>query len=168
MAVGRVRRTGRIPLREQIARNLAAQNLMNVNGKPPMPVPAMLAYLTEPKKPRAPRVASGNQSEADILRECIAALRKHPQVARVLRNQSGVFKDGDRYVTVGKKGLLDLTIYLKDGHYAELEIKSETGTLSPEQYKRICDIRADGGFADVARSATAACTLVTIWAGCNR
>lgn len=119
---------------------------------------------------RAAAQASGMVLERVILKETIAALRKHPKVTEVRRNQVGTFRDGERYIRVGQKGLLDLSVnFLKDGieRYGEVECKSASGALTAEQSKRIEVLRKRGGFAGMVRTAEEAVRLINIWTGCN-
>lgn len=112
-----------------------------------------------PKK-RGPRSASGKPLERNVLRAIIQALRLDPRVASVERNQSGVFREGDRFIRVGTRGKLDLTCYLKDGRYIEIEVKRPGGKPKPHQAARIEQIRQAGGLAGYATSPEEALALL--------
>ena len=105
----------------------------------------------KPVRVQAARRPSGKVLERDVLKGIVKALSLHRLVARVERNQSGVFREGERFVRVGSKGKADLTVYLKDGRYAEIEVKSPTGRITDAQWKRVYAIRAAGGLAGIAR-----------------
>jgi hypothetical protein len=98
--------------------------------------------------------------ERDVLKAVVQVLRLDRRVARVERNQSGVFQDGNRFIRVGVRGKLDLTVYLKSGKYLELEVKRPGGKPEPHQQKRIDDIRAAGGLAGCATSIEEALELL--------
>lgn len=140
-------RRRRLSLREQFQQSHAGQSFYaKMAGKPPPPLPEL---LTMPKRQVSAPGSDGRPLERDVLKAVIAALRADPRVASVERNQSGVFQDGNRYIRVGSKGKLDLTIYLKSGKYIEAEVKREPNVklLSEAQSQRIKDIRAAGGMA---------------------
>ena len=123
----------------------------------------MLAKLP-PKRHRVRRPVDGRPAmplEREVLVQIIKALRHDPRVARVERNQSGVFQDGNRYIRVGVKGKLDLTVYLKTGTYAEIEVKrSEKTKPEPHQLARIQEIKQQGGIAGWAWSAESALAIL--------
>jgi hypothetical protein len=139
------RKRGRLSRREQIEsvnRGLRAWGAMF--GKPEVAE----KLSTQLPVTRAPRHASGRPLERNVLRAVMQALRYDPRVLRVERNQSGVFQDGNRYVRVGSRGKLDLTVYLKSGRYAELEVKRDERTKpDPRQQRRIDEIKQGGGIA---------------------
>jgi hypothetical protein len=116
----------------------------------------------KPLRRRSTPGADGRPLERHVLKAVLGALRADPRVARVERNQSGVFQDGERFVRVGSKGKLDLTIYLKDGRYIEAEVKREPNVtlLSEAQKKRIQDIRRAGGMAGWCWSVESAIALL--------
>lgn len=144
-----MKRRGRISLRERLERNHATLSFYAKGaGKPPPPKPALLVAMEERAARRRPRSASGRPLERDVLKAVIQALKLDRRVSSVERNQSGVFQDGERYIRVGTRGKLDLTVYLKDGRYAELEVKRDARTKPEEhQLRRIEAIRRDGGIA---------------------
>jgi hypothetical protein len=62
-------------------------------------------------------------------------------------------KDGaEHYVKFGLKGQPDITGILPDGRRLDIECKSVTGRLSPEQAHFIAALKNNGGCAFVARS----------------
>jgi hypothetical protein len=102
----------------------------------------------KPLRQRSTPGADGRPLERNVLKAVIKALRADPRVARVERNQSGVFLDGDRTITVGSKGKLDLTVFLTSGKYIEVEVKRDMKTLpKAHQWQRIKQIREAGGLA---------------------
>lgn len=142
------RRVGRPTYREILIRNKAALDFMAAAaGKPCLDI-----TIPPPPKKRAPRTASGKPLERDVLKAIVQALRLDPRVSRVERNQVGVFQEGNRYIRVGSKGKLDLTVYLKSGRYAEIEVKRPGEKPKPHQQDRIDSIRAAGGIAGYATS----------------
>lgn len=132
-------RRGRMTPREfQLAKNAA----FRFYGTP--------QFQTEvkPLRQRSSPGADGRPLERDVLKTVIDALRWDKRVASVARNQSGVFQDGERYIRVGTKGKLDLTVYLRSGRFAEIEVKRDARTKPDErQLQRIEHIRRDGGIA---------------------
>jgi hypothetical protein len=135
------------------------------HGKPAPAKPSLLVELEEraaKRKPRARPGSDGKPLERHVLKAVVAALRLHPRVAKVERNQSGLFQDGDRLIRVGSKGKLDLTVYLKDGRYIEIEVKRgpDVKLLSPAQIARIKEIRSNGGLAGWCWSVESAIELI--------
>ena len=113
-----------------------------------------------PQRVKRQRSASGKPLEKHVLRAVLDALRHHPSVAFIERQQSGMFGQDDRVIRVGRRGLLDLVGMLKGGHYISIECKSESGRLTSEQQSTIELIRAHGGCAGVARSVEDAIAIV--------
>ena len=150
-------------LRDTLTDNLAA---FKSNGRPADPVRAarydgQVARWEEqiaslgPKRERKPRVPGvdidrahkNTPLERNVIKAAMQALRLDRRVARVERNQSGVFQEGDRWIKVGVRGKLDITIYLKDGRYIEAEAKRPGKKPEPHQKARIEQIKRDGGMA---------------------
>jgi hypothetical protein len=157
------RRRGRLTLRETLTKNKASLDFMAAAaGKPPLPSPMLDAL--PPKRHRVKRPVDGKPAapyERDVLVQIIKALRSDPRVSRVERNQSGVFQDGNRYIRVGVRGKLDLTVYLKTGRFAEIEVKRDAKTKpDPHQLERIATIKREGGIAGWAWSAESAIALL--------
>lgn len=117
-------------------------------------------------KQRAAPKPSGNPTEAQILKAVLAAVKLHPKVARVWRQNSGTFaeqnRDGStRYVRANTAhGMSDLMGFLKDGRVLAIECKSATGKLAPHQKEFLDKITAAGGVAGVARSVDDAIALL--------
>ena len=156
-------RAGRPSRRDQaesVNRGLDAWGAMF--GKPE--VAARLKTALPPKRHRVVRPADGKPAapyERDVLAAIIKALRSDPRVSRVERNQSGVFRDGNRWIRVGVRGKLDLTVYLKTGRFAEIEVKRDAKTKpEPHQLERIAEIKREGGIAGWAWSAESALALL--------
>lgn len=155
---------GRKSLREQRIASVAAQKLWAA-GAPHEKQAAAQAFIAEQESKIKPkrvvvRKPSAKPKEASVLKAIIDALRTHPKVASVERNQSGVFREGERWIRVGSKGKLDLTVYLRDGRYMELEVKRPGEKLSDHQIERIRKIRQGGGLADWARSVEQARAII--------
>ena len=151
------RRAGRLTRREEISRINAADRYYAIGaGKEPLfqrPLPPI-------RNRTRGRSASGKPLERDVLKAVVQVLRYDKRVARVERNQSGLFQEGDRTIRVGTPGKLDLTIYLKDGRYLECEVKRPGGKPNPKQASRIEAIRAAGGLAGYCWSAESALALL--------
>lgn len=118
------------------------------------PVPAERARKPKDVSKNAPPL------EAEVLRDVVRALRADPRVATVKRNQSGVFREGERWIRVGTPGELDLTVYLHGGRFAEIEVKRPGGKPEPHQAERIAAIKANGGIAGYCWSAESALALL--------
>ncbi len=150
-------RRGRKSKREEIKDlNAAFRYLGMSSGKEEL---AETLCRPEPKR-RAPRQPSGVPLEADILRDILLALRKHPKVARVERRQSGVFRDGDRWVRVGNKGQPDISGILHGGRAFQIEVKRPGKFPDDNQWRQINAIRAAGGIAGCAHSVAEALAIV--------
>lgn len=112
--------------------------------------------IPPPPKKRVPRVTSGRTEprERVNLRAIIQLLRTHPKVYAkcVYRMQSGLFREGERYIKVGVVGIPDILFVLRNGRLGACEVKAKGGAVSPLQAQRIADIRAAGGLAFVAWS----------------
>jgi hypothetical protein len=151
------KRRGRLTRREQIEsvnRGFSAWGAMF--GKP-----EVAASLVQPLPKRRKQKADMRGVDIDAIhrkpleRDVLPAVRKALQldrrVARVDRNQSGVFRDGNRFIRVGEKGKLDLTVFMKPGitpAWGEVEVKRDKSTKpEPHQLRRMERVRADGGFA---------------------
>lgn len=107
-----------------------------------------LVREVKPLRERSSPGADGRPLERNVLQDVVKALRADPRVSRVERNQSGVFHAGERTITVGTRGKLDLTVYLRSGRFAEVEVKRDQRTKPDErQLQRIEHLRRDGGIA---------------------
>ena len=143
---------GRIPLREQMRMNRAAMRAMCTTQAQ---LDALERDFPEdaPAKPRAARKASGEPSEAQILKAIMQYLRRHPKVATVARYNSGTFREGNRFIRANtQRGQSDIQGMLKGGRVFCLEAKSRTGRATPEQLQYLQTIRSAGGIGEVVRS----------------
>ena len=142
-----VRKFGRKSLRDiKLANNRADAYYASMAGVPPR-----AQNVIEPARVRKPS-AKKQQPERLALAKILKALREHPAVAIVDRRQSGLFKSEERTIRVGKVGVLDISGMLCGGTYFEIEVKSATGKLTPEQVQRIDRVKYYGGLAGMARS----------------
>lgn len=159
---------GRQSLLEQVQKNHErACVYASALRKPVPPKPQILIDLENSSRAHRSRTrstpwADGRPLERDVLKQVIAAFKADPRVASVERNQSGVFQDGDRYIRVGSRGKLDLTVYLTDGRYLECEVKrgQQPSLLREQQRKRIQAIRSSGGLAGWCWSRESALALL--------
>lgn len=147
------RTRGRPSLRDQrLAAKRALDFYADSFGKPRLEI-----HIPE-KRERKPRPMRGvdidavhrKPLESQVLKAIVQRLRLDPRVASVERNQSGVFREGNRFIRVGTRGKLDLTVYLRDGRYCEIEVKRHGRKPEPHQQARIDSIRAAGGIAGYA------------------
>ena len=145
------RRRGRLSNRDRIIAVNGAFNAWGAMFGKPEVAEKLKTPVPELRK-RSARRPSGKPLERDVLKAIVQRLRLDPRVAKVERNQSGVFQDGNRYIRVGTRGKLDLTVYLKSGRYAEIEVKRPGGKPEPHQQQRIDEIRSQGGIAGCATS----------------
>ena len=98
----------------------------------------------------APR--TNDRPEAGALAEVLKALRTHPGVAWVERQNTGAFKQDGRFIRFGWRGCSDLLGQLKDGRFLAVEAKSPKGRIRPEQAIFLERVRLAGGVAFVARN----------------
>lgn len=147
--------------RERIEKNNASFRFYGAMFEKPE-VAERLCIKLPPARARPSRYKRSDRPlERDVLKEIMTVLRNDPRVARVERNQSGVFKEGNRYVRVGTRGKLDITCYLRSGRYIEIECKRDNKEKpTPEQEARIAAIRREGGLAGWAWSAESALALI--------
>ena len=120
----------------------------------------LVAGLPKQRGPRAPSKPSGKPLERDVLRAILRALKNHPLVAMVQRRQSGVFREGDRFVRVGKRGEADVSGILKGGRSFAIEVKRPGGKPSELQTEFIRCVIAAGGVAGVATSVEEALAII--------
>ncbi len=116
--------------------------------------PRGVAIPEIPKQRAAPvRRALPGESEAEILRAIMKLLKHHPKVARVWRQNSGTFQQGDRYIRANTaRGMSDIMGILKDGRTLAIEVKTLTGRVEDHQWEFLDSISKAGGVAFVARS----------------
>lgn len=118
----------------------AIQSALAFYSGAPMPTPA------QPRK--------NVRHEAACLLEVLKALRSHPLVAWCERQNSGAFKDGKRFVRFGWPGCSDVLGQLRDGRFLAVEVKAPGGKASDTQRLFLDRVRAAGGAAFIATSAT--------------
>lgn len=154
-------------LRESLQSSQRATDFYAAMAGKPSPVNEMLQAMPPKRTRAAPRLRGVDIDavhkkplERTVLRAITQALRLDRRVARVERNQSGLFQEGNRFIRVGTRGKLDLTVYLKSGRYIEIEVKRPGGKPEPHQQQRIDAIRADGGLAGYATSIDEALALL--------
>jgi hypothetical protein len=94
---------------------------------------------------------TNDRPEAAALVEVLKALRTHPAVAWVERQNSGAVRVGARFVRFGWVGCPDVLGQLKDGRLLGVEVKAAKGRTSPEQVAFLERINQAGGVAFVAR-----------------
>lgn len=102
-----------------------------------------------PEAPPAPRV--NDRLEAAALAEVLQALKHHPLVAWVERQNSGVARIGGRFVRFGWRGCSDVLGQLTDGRLLAVECKAPKGRLQAEQAAFLSQVRRFGGVAFLAR-----------------
>lgn len=161
---------GRAPLKREHPGVASRKTVAYIEAMAGREIPELRENMPALPKKRSPRTAldidaihrkrDSRPLERNVLKAVVKALRADPRVARVQRNTSGVFQEGGRIIRVGSRGLLDLTIFLKSGAYAEIEIKRPGGKPEPHQAERIATIRASGGIAGYATSAEEALALL--------
>lgn len=99
----------------------------------------------------APR--KNDRPEAAALHEVLLALRNHPAVAWVERQNSGAYRTPEgQFVRFGWPGCSDVIGQLRDGRLLAVEVKSPTGRLRPEQQQFLDLVNGAGGVGFVARS----------------
>lgn len=116
-----------------------------------------------PKRHQVRRPVDGKPAaplEKEVLADALQALRNDERVWTVDRQQSGVFQDGDRWIRVGRKGVLDIKGMLKGGLYFEIEAKRPGEKPDENQLKRIDHIRKGGGISGYFTSAEEALALL--------
>jgi hypothetical protein len=117
-------------------------------------------------KQRAPRQASGNPTEAQVLKAVLQFLKRHPRVAFAYRQNSGTFQERNRdgttrYVRANtQRGMTDIGGAMKDGRALFVEVKSATGRVQSHQQEFLDQVRAAGGVAGVVRCVEDAVALL--------
>lgn len=129
------------------------QAIANMMGKP--------AKFQEPVPEKRVYTKSNEIPESQILKAVLALLKHHPKVAKVWRQNSGVFQMGDRYVRANTaKGMADIMGILKDGRTLAVETKSRLGRVEQHQWDFLKSINDAGGLAGVCRSVEDAVKLL--------
>jgi len=151
---------GRLSPRDQkIAVNKALDHWAAMSGRS---TPEGLRNEIPEKRARIKRPAEADAPplEKEVLADILHALRMDPRVAIVDRRQSGLFQDGDRYIKVGTKGVLDISGMLCGGQYFEIEAKREGQFPDDRQWQRIYAVRNGGGIAGCAHNVEEALALL--------
>ena len=110
------------------------------------PVPAVDLFGMEQQTPR-----TNSKPEAAALAEVAQALRVHPAVCWVERQNTGAARVGGRFIRFGWAGCSDLIGMMRDGRFMAVEVKAPKGRLRPEQAVFLDRVRAGGGVGFVAR-----------------
>lgn len=136
---------------DALERNRWRNHYAALSGLPPRNIEVV------PEKRKYTKGASKEPKESDILKAVMQAVRLHPKVAIVWRQNSGTFKVGGeeskRYVRANsQRGMSDVMGTLKDGRTLAIEVKSRMGVLQQHQKDFLDKINAAGGLAFVARS----------------
>lgn len=147
---------GRPSLRDTLAANNAADRFYAAMAGVEPRCQSVLPEKRGPAKPRDPTKIY----EREVLADVLSALRSDPRVALVMRQQSGVFVEGNRHIRVGTPGTLDVGGMLVGGRHFEIECKRPGQKPDPRQAERIATIRANGGIAGYATSAAEALELL--------
>lgn len=100
--------------------------------------------------PKRRYTKSGKPTEAPILKACLQALRIHPKVALVWRQNAGTY--GEHFVRLGPKGMPDIVGLLKGGRFFAIEIKAPGKRPEPHQDAMIGILNANGALAGWATS----------------
>jgi len=109
-----------------------------------LPVDLLGDAITPPKR-------TNDRPEAGALHEVLLALRNHPAVAWVERQNSGAAKVGNRFIRFGWPGCSDVIGQLRDGRFLACEVKAAKGRVSAEQSVMLERINGHGGIGFVAR-----------------
>lgn len=121
--------------------------------------PVQFQHEIKPKREYR-RGASGRPLERDVLAAILQALRLDKRVALVERQQSGVFKEGNRYIRVGTPGALDIKGMLHGGRMFEIEVKRPGEKPDERQLARIAALQANGAVAGWATSVEEALAIL--------
>lgn len=98
--------------------------------------------------------------EKVVLAGILTALRRDPRVGFVWRQSSGTFREGERYIQAGPKGMPDICGVLIGGKALFIEVKRPGGKLDPLQFERLGRFRAIGAIAGMATSVEEALALI--------
>lgn len=114
------------------------------------PIPRIL-------KPKKTAVQLPKESEADILHSIMAMLKHHPKVAKVWRQNSGVFQmqygAKTHYVRANTaRGMSDIAGILKGGRGLYIEVKAAKGRVMEHQQEFLDSMTEAGAVAFIARS----------------
>lgn len=91
--------------------------------------------------------------ESAVLREVLAHLSRHPNVAwHVRMSVARTIAKSGRWVSIGRPGMSDIIGQLRDGRFLAIEVKTPRGKLTEQQANFLKLVAANGGAAYVARS----------------
>ena len=94
---------------------------------------------------------TNDRPEAAALVEVLKALRAHPAVSWVERQNTGSARIAGRFVRFGWPGCSDVLGMLRDGRFLAVEVKAPKGKLRPEQVVFLERINGAGGVGFIAR-----------------
>lgn len=162
-------KSSRKPLRVTVSDNLASMRFYSQMAEEPNEgadslMQEMHERANKPKR-KYTQDYSG-QTESQIQKEILAALKAHPSVAWCARFNSSNLTLTDetganRYVRSNtQRGMSDLMGMLHGGRLFAIEVKSRTGTVHDYQEAFLQKIRSGGGIAGVARSVEQAVELL--------
>lgn len=134
---------------DQLRTNDASQQYYaGLSGKE---VPEKWLNNVGPKRTRAKQVVTA-ASESQILKAIMQLLRHHPKVARVWRNNSGMFQVDNRWIRANTaRGMSDIAGQLKSGVALYIEVKAARGIVMEHQQQFLDDMTKAGALAFVAR-----------------
>ncbi len=140
--------------RQDAARNPTTREKAAANAFYAAAAPRDVAIPEIPKQRAKPvRRALPGESEAEILKAIMHLLKRHPKVARVWRQNSGTFQQGNRFIRANTaRGMSDIMGVLKDGRALAVEVKSARGRIEEHQLEFLKGINDAGGLGMVARS----------------
>jgi hypothetical protein len=99
--------------------------------------------------------------EREVLADIMQALRNDERIWFIWRHTTGRFRDGDRWIQVGLKGMPDICGFLKGGRALFIEVKRPGGGAEPHQEQKLEYFRKGGAIAGVATSVAEALDLLT-------
>lgn len=154
------RRNGRLSRIDQLRQNDNWQKFYAAAAD----VAPVLLNNVPPKRDRIRRPVDGKPSvplEKTVLADALQALRNDPRVCVVDRRQSGVFQEGERWIRVGTRGVLDISGMLRGGKYFELEAKRPGEKPDERQQARIELVKKGGGISGYFWSVETALALLS-------
>jgi hypothetical protein len=75
--------------------------------------------------------------EREVLADIMQALRNDPRVGFVWRQTSGTFRDGERWIQAGPKGMPDVIGFLRGGRAFFIEVKRPGERPDDRQRERL-------------------------------
>jgi hypothetical protein len=143
-------RKPRLTLRQTVESNRLALTFMaKLAGNEP---PTFHEDLLKPKRERKAAAPKVHPSEAEVLKTILKYLRYHPKVGLVIRVNSGVFAENDRFISANsQRGMSDICGCLKTGQAFFIEVKSHSGKLMAHQDEFLLKALESNALAGVAR-----------------